>query len=313
MHKKMLRLSRLARATGDPPAARRAIGRAQCNDAYWHGVFGGLYLPHLRAAIWRELARAEAALRAGEPLGWERTDFDEDGHEELWIRSAAFSAIVSPRRGGGIEEYTRFAVGANYADVLTRRLEAYHEVAPSLGPTDVEGGTPSIHAIERGLGLAELPPVDREPRALFQERLLSPSATAAMVAAGRTTALSSWAQTPLTCDVTMEGERVRVTLATAEDPHAFRKTYVFSYEGLMAVEFAWRPPRGDAWFSTEVSHQGTLALRPTPAAEVWDYPVETLAKSERGFQRTAQGQATVLRWPASLGAAGVTVDLPGTP
>src|SRR5438876_357211 len=47
MHKKMLALSALCRERGDPPAARRAIGRAQCNDAYWHGVFGGLYLPHL--------------------------------------------------------------------------------------------------------------------------------------------------------------------------------------------------------------------------------------------------------------------------
>src|SRR5439155_1707832 len=60
MHKKMLALSGLCRERGDPPAARRAIGRAQCNDAYWHGVFGGLYLPHLRNAIWRNLALAEA-------------------------------------------------------------------------------------------------------------------------------------------------------------------------------------------------------------------------------------------------------------
>src|SRR5438309_7070373 len=71
MHKKMLALSRLCRERGDPPLARRAIGRAQCNDAYWHGVFGGLYLPHLREAIWRELARAEAELRREEALAWE--------------------------------------------------------------------------------------------------------------------------------------------------------------------------------------------------------------------------------------------------
>src|SRR5688572_10995813 len=44
MHKKMLALSNLCRERGDPGSARRAIGRAQCNDAYWHGVFGGLYL-----------------------------------------------------------------------------------------------------------------------------------------------------------------------------------------------------------------------------------------------------------------------------
>src|SRR5437667_154173 len=58
MHKKMLALSALCRERGNPAAPRRAIGRAQCNDAYWHGVFGGLYLPHLRAAIWQNLALA---------------------------------------------------------------------------------------------------------------------------------------------------------------------------------------------------------------------------------------------------------------
>src|SRR2546430_17199848 len=38
MHKTMLAVSSLSRSRGDPPGARRAIGRAQCNDAYWHGV-----------------------------------------------------------------------------------------------------------------------------------------------------------------------------------------------------------------------------------------------------------------------------------
>src|SRR5207302_395458 len=108
MHKKMLALSALCRARGDPPAARRAIGRAQCNDAYWHGVFGGLYLPHLRAAIWRNLALAEGELRRGEGLAVETLDLDADGAEELWIHSGVCSALVSPRRGGVIEEYTLF-------------------------------------------------------------------------------------------------------------------------------------------------------------------------------------------------------------
>src|SRR5947199_3459264 len=74
MHKKMLALSALCRARGDPPAARRAIGRAQCNDAYLHGVFGGLYLPHLRAAFWRNLALADGELRRGEGLAVETLD-----------------------------------------------------------------------------------------------------------------------------------------------------------------------------------------------------------------------------------------------
>src|SRR6266511_3289578 len=123
MHKKMLALSALCRERGDPEQARRAIGRAQCNDAYWHGVFGGLYLPHLRAAIWRNLALAERELRRGEAIAYERLDLDGDGRDELWVHSAHFSALVSPHRGGAVEEYTVFDAGINYADVLTRRRE----------------------------------------------------------------------------------------------------------------------------------------------------------------------------------------------
>src|SRR5689334_90681 len=129
MHKKMQALSFLARERGDPPEARRAIGRAQCNDAYWHGVFGGLYLPHLREAIWRNLAQAERALRRGEAIAAEVLDLDGDGHEEVWIHSQHFSARVSPWRGGCMEEYTLFGVENNFANTLTRRREAYHDTA----------------------------------------------------------------------------------------------------------------------------------------------------------------------------------------
>ncbi|MEO8227985.1 MAG: alpha-amylase/4-alpha-glucanotransferase domain-containing protein, partial [Gemmatimonadota bacterium] len=158
MHKKMQALSAMARAAGDPPSARRAIGRAQCNDAYWHGVFGGLYLPHLREAIWANLAVAERELRAGHAIGCDEADVDGDGHVELRVYSDQFSATLSPLRGAGIEEYTHFATRINYADVLTRRREAYHDAAlhaPARGHGDSGGGdgAPSIHDIEEGIRL----------------------------------------------------------------------------------------------------------------------------------------------------------------
>jgi hypothetical protein len=59
MHKKALALSTLCRGRGDPQEARRAIGAAQCNDVYWHGVFGGLYLRHLRDTVWNRLSGRE--------------------------------------------------------------------------------------------------------------------------------------------------------------------------------------------------------------------------------------------------------------
>lgn len=53
MHKRMLGLS--ARFAALPAIQRSTVMRqklyaAQANDAYWHGLFGGLYLPHLRRA-----------------------------------------------------------------------------------------------------------------------------------------------------------------------------------------------------------------------------------------------------------------------
>ena len=53
--------------------ARTELYRAQCNCPYWHGAFGGLYLPHLRNAIYKHLisadTRGHSARRALGPVG----------------------------------------------------------------------------------------------------------------------------------------------------------------------------------------------------------------------------------------------------
>ncbi|MGH9594996.1 MAG: alpha-amylase/4-alpha-glucanotransferase domain-containing protein, partial [Bryobacteraceae bacterium] len=106
LQKKSLHVSRRLRAVktrGALPAARKKIDaahthllRAQCNDAYWHGVFGGLYSPHLRTALWRELVRAETIVEALAPgrsaaIRAQRLDFDADGLDEIYVTSPAFA------------------------------------------------------------------------------------------------------------------------------------------------------------------------------------------------------------------------------
>ncbi len=73
--------------------------RAQCNDAYWHGVFGGLYLPHLRHALYENLIRAEALYdqEIHQEKKWidlERLDFNGDGDEEVILKNPEISSIV---------------------------------------------------------------------------------------------------------------------------------------------------------------------------------------------------------------------------
>ena len=42
--------------------ARTQLYRAQCNCGHWHGAFGGIYLPHLRNAVYRCLIAADEIL-----------------------------------------------------------------------------------------------------------------------------------------------------------------------------------------------------------------------------------------------------------
>lgn len=307
MHKKAQRLSIVCRERGDPAEAREAIGRAQCNDAYWHGVFGGLYLPHLREAIWRNLSEAEGRLRAGEPLAAETVDIDADGHEEIWIHSGHFSAIVSPRRGGALEELTLFATGINYADVLTRRLEAYHLAALRPGEESAtDDGTASIHDIERSLRMAEAPPVDRHDRALFRERLLEGKTSPEMYARADYTPRRTWEAEPLVVENIAAGDRVQLALAAADG--SLRKSLEFTIDGGVTARYEWHAPAGTAdTFAVELSLFRPLVITTNPAAEQWRHPVETVSKSERGLDRTVQGESVTLRWPASLGRASITL------
>ena len=319
MHKKMQALSLLCRRRGDPGSARRAIGRAQCNDAYWHGVFGGLYLPHLREAIWQNLALAEGELRRGEDLEVEVLDLDGDGHDEIWIHSDQFSALLSPRRGGAIEEYTVFAGGINYANALTRRREAYHETAldnQAEATQAAEAGTASIHDIEEGLRLSERPALDADPRALFVDRILPGGLSQELYAAGDYWTVRSWARAHCSFSIQRAGDHVEIVCGfagPAGSPGGMEKRLTFARDGGLGVSYRWDPNLGgpNDVFAPELSLSSPIELRTEPAAHIWTYPIETVAKSERGLDRTRQGESLTIRWPVALGEG--SVELAASP
>ena len=144
---KMLRLSGVlhrerARRTDDPRVeqARTALWRGQANDAYWHGVFGGCYLPHLRRAIKSSLLQAERLLAdaAEEPaVSWWRGDGNGDGREEIAVRTPELAVTINPAAGGSVTELGFFARALDLADVLARRPEVYHDQVQSGGESAV--------------------------------------------------------------------------------------------------------------------------------------------------------------------------------
>ena len=81
------------------------------------------------------------------------------------------------------------------------------------------------------------------------------------------------------------------------------KVLRFERSGALEVRYRWDPAIAapDDLFTTELSVFGTLEPVPSPEADWWRHPVETVAKSERGLDRTRQGESITLRWP--VGAA----------
>jgi 4-alpha-glucanotransferase len=146
MHKRMLRASRRLWAAPHPadPAWREArdhLWRSQCNCPYWHGVFGGLYLPHLRAAVYRELIAAERAV-APAKAAIEEGDLDLDGDRDAVLETPAWAAWTSAR-GGRLWAFDDRIGHWNYGDTLARRPEAYHDALRRAGAGGGDGQ--SIH------------------------------------------------------------------------------------------------------------------------------------------------------------------------
>ncbi len=184
---KMLRLSRrvhegLVARPRDPRllAARERLWQGQANDAYWHGVFGGCYLPHLRRAVKSALIGGERSLEgAGKPIGieWTRADVDGDGQAEVAVRTRSLGVLMRPARGGSLTELAWMGGEVDVADVLTRRPEAYHRQVEERPRESLPGEARTIHSAPavKEAGLTALLRYDRFRRAVLLDGLFPPA------------------------------------------------------------------------------------------------------------------------------------------
>jgi 4-alpha-glucanotransferase len=157
MQKRMLRgsrrLEKLKGKSQDPlfEKARQHLHRGQCNCAYWHGQFGGLYLNHLRTAIYEEIIQAENVMDILEgplsPSSVECVDFDGDGQNEYVLENEELGVFVSPHDGGTIFELDYKRGAFNLLNTLARREEPYHDALAdaNAAPEEEDGGAHSIH------------------------------------------------------------------------------------------------------------------------------------------------------------------------
>ncbi len=147
MYRRMLMTSCAVDASKAHPSyaeACRELYQAQCNCAYWHGVFGGLYLNFLRRAVYEHLIKADRLLADRKPRV-EISDINGDGYQEVILDNGVMRCFLTPNYGGAACELDDFAKSFNLFDTFTRREEAYHSKIVVSGPEEKEGETKSIH------------------------------------------------------------------------------------------------------------------------------------------------------------------------
>jgi alpha-amylase len=171
--------------------ARRELYRAQCNCSYWHGAFGGIYLPHLRNAVYNHLIAADNLLdqAAGRIAPWVEAsvgDYNLDARQEVYLSSDKLALLVSPARGGQIYEFDVRSICHNLLATITRRPEAYHQKV--LAGANANTGAPaSIHdrVVFKQAGLDQRLQYDNHARKSLLDHFYDDNASLEDVASGK--------------------------------------------------------------------------------------------------------------------------------
>jgi alpha-amylase len=132
-------------------SARQALYRSQCNCTYWHGVFGGLYLHHLRSAVFENLIQAERLLarETQKNLSADRALVQTaklDSGDRIQIRQKELVSFFNPGYGAALEELDTLPKSVNLMCNLQRHKEAYHDaVLKKVSATTGASEPLSIH------------------------------------------------------------------------------------------------------------------------------------------------------------------------
>lgn len=279
-YRRMLRLSErlhdaLARRPDDPrlAAAREDLWRGQGNDAYWHGVFGGCYLPHLRRAVGSALLAAERRLDdvLGAPaLSWARDDVDGDGRAELRVRTPELCVTLRPEAGGTVTELAFRPRDLDIAGVFTRRREMYHGRVKESAAVSGGGLVTTIHAApgSKEEGLADLLDYDPFRRASLLDGVFAPGAPPDPLAPWAV-ARAAMGETPMPSEIVERSGEVEIALGpTALDglPLAVEKRIRIGAEGA-----GLRARYSLTWHGDE-AFEGTWAVQLNLALTAGDAP-----------------------------------------
>jgi alpha-amylase len=199
--------------------ARHELYRGQCNCSYWHGAFGGLYLPHLRNAVYASLIRAENHLLAYQQgttkpfVKVDMADYNLDARKEVRLENDRIVALFSPRGGGAMYELDLRSTAVNLGASLSRRPEAYHEKVRHAAEFQREG-VGSIHdrVVCKQEGLEQRLTYDAYPRKLLLDHFLPAEVDPSALPAGQVAELGDFVTGAYRCALNPGERHAGVTL-----------------------------------------------------------------------------------------------------
>ncbi len=326
MHKCMLEMSEELEAEAgrlnstERESARDALYQAQCNDAYWHGVFGGLYLPHLRHAVWTKLSEVKEILNR-------RTRESAKTVGGIWQAGAAahfdsreVSATWDLKRGGVLSRFLFLRRKVNLLNTLARHEEGYDEklkdmirqLRPGMFSTLLEGrlGVPST----KTRPAHEVFSYDKDERHAFLDGFFEPDSSQERfesrdlfkpwigedvqyrLLGTRLLIEYAWGLWQVTKEVSF------LPQAGFQVSYRIRNTSGRTARIFFGTEINFHMPkpekRAESGRSQAVSFwddvtKTLLVIESDRSCGFWHYPMETYHQSESGWEKTYQGTAVL--------------------
>ncbi len=320
MHKRMLLVSEELKNRDIRSAEKISLFKAQCNCGYWHGVFGGLYLNHLRSAIYSNLIAAENMIDASHR---EVLDYDCDGNEELILRTDNLCIILSNK--GYILELDHRGKMVNVCNVISRRPEHYHQkLFKKADGNNENGAVVSIHDLNvSNVSDLSVLQYDKYLRDSFIDYLVAEptldmiySHNHLFAGLGTTTSFEAFdtgcrvskifladnIEVTVEKKIKLVGNKVSCNLFWSGFSTEIDKDLWLSLEvNYSLFDPNWSNRKGvienqkelwfnDEWYGITIIHRSNIDAR------VVYYPVHTISDSEHGVETTYQGTCFVWMW-----------------
>ncbi len=297
---------------------------SQCNCAYWHGVFGGLYLFHLRRAIYHYLIRSEktmdkAVFGKKSFCGVNVIDWDADGLDEIVIENREVALFVDPGDGGIIREIDIKNDSHNLMNTLSRRKEVYHKKIVEKVENDINVPPEECQTIHDAIQVANNDIVDHlvydpyERYSLIDHFFdanvdIETFSGCAFEESGdfvKNAYRFSVNKTAKSVILSMERKgtvrglevKIEKRITLPKKGALIGVNYVISNLASDPLDICFAPEMN---FSMPNAEEVSLKLNMSEPARVWCFPINTVSQSEISYELNYQGTTILPAWELKI-------------